>query len=118
MKIVTMIARYLLGLMFLVFGSNMFLQFIPMGPMPAGLAGQFYGRLVCRTLLLRGGRDHGRVGDSAFGEPVCGPGADAAGSGAVQYPALSSHDEPGRYWGGSVCNAALGACCLGAPDCV
>jgi putative oxidoreductase len=41
MKIVTMIARYLLGLMFLVFGSNMFLHFIPMGPMPAGLAGQF-----------------------------------------------------------------------------
>jgi putative oxidoreductase len=41
MKIVAMIARYLLGLMFLVFGSNMFLQFIPMGPMPPGLAGQF-----------------------------------------------------------------------------
>jgi hypothetical protein len=41
MKIVTMIARLLLGLMFLVFGANMFLHFIPMGPMPAGLAGQF-----------------------------------------------------------------------------
>jgi hypothetical protein len=41
MKIVTMIARYLLGLMFLVFGSNSFLHFIPMGPLPAGLAGQF-----------------------------------------------------------------------------
>jgi hypothetical protein len=36
-----MIARYLLGLMFLVFGSNMFLHFIPMGQMPTGLAGQF-----------------------------------------------------------------------------
>ena len=31
MKIVAMIARYLLGLMFAVFGSNMFLHFIPMG---------------------------------------------------------------------------------------
>jgi len=41
MKIVAMIARLLLGLMFLVFGLNMFLHFIPMGPMPAGLAGQF-----------------------------------------------------------------------------
>lgn len=41
MKIVTTIARYLLGLMFLVFGSNMFLHFIPMGPLPTGLAGQF-----------------------------------------------------------------------------
>lgn len=45
MKIVTMIARYLLGLMFLVFGSNMFFHFIPMGPMPAGSAGQFMGAL-------------------------------------------------------------------------
>jgi hypothetical protein len=41
MKIVTAIARYLLGLMFLVFGLNMFFAFIPMGPMPTGLAGQF-----------------------------------------------------------------------------
>jgi uncharacterized membrane protein YphA (DoxX/SURF4 family) len=45
MKYVTMIARYLLGLMFLVFGSNMFLNFIPMGPMPTGLAGQFTAAL-------------------------------------------------------------------------
>ena len=45
MKIVTMIARYLLGLMFLVFGSNMFLQFIPMGQLPPGVAGQFTAAL-------------------------------------------------------------------------
>jgi putative oxidoreductase len=45
MKIVAMIARLLLGLMFLVFGLNMFLHFIPMGPMPAGLAGQFTAAL-------------------------------------------------------------------------
>ena len=45
MKIVTMIARYLLGLMFLIFGSNMFLSFIPMGPLPPGLAGQFTAAL-------------------------------------------------------------------------
>jgi hypothetical protein len=45
MKIVAMIARLLLGLMFLVFGSNMFLHFIPMGPMPTGLAGQFSAAL-------------------------------------------------------------------------
>jgi hypothetical protein len=45
MKIVAMIARLLLGLMFLVFGLNMFLLFIPMGPMPAGVAGQFTAAL-------------------------------------------------------------------------
>lgn len=45
MKIVATIARYLLGLMFLAFGLNNFFPFIPMGPMPAGLAGQFAGVL-------------------------------------------------------------------------
>jgi hypothetical protein len=46
MKIVGAIARYLLGLMFLVFGSNMFLNFIPMPPPPPGLAGQFSVALI------------------------------------------------------------------------
>jgi len=46
MKIAATIARYLLGLMFLVFGSNHFLNFIPMGQMPTGLAGQFMTALI------------------------------------------------------------------------
>jgi putative oxidoreductase len=41
MKIVVLIARILLGLVFLVFGLNGFLNFLPMGPLPTGLAGQF-----------------------------------------------------------------------------
>ena len=45
MKIVSTIARYLLGLMFTVFSLNGFLHFIPMQPMPP-LAGQFMGVLV------------------------------------------------------------------------
>jgi uncharacterized membrane protein YphA (DoxX/SURF4 family) len=45
MRIVALIARILLGLMFFVFGLNGFLQFLPMGPMPTGLAGQFIGAL-------------------------------------------------------------------------
>ncbi|MDX6382967.1 MAG: putative oxidoreductase, partial [Blastocatellia bacterium] len=43
--IVTLIARLLLGLIFLVFGLNGFLNFIK-GPMPSGLAGQFVGALA------------------------------------------------------------------------
>ena len=46
MKIVTLIARLLLGLIFVVFGLNGFLNFLSMGPMPSGLAGQFIGALV------------------------------------------------------------------------
>ena len=40
MKIVTIIARVLLGLLFVVFGSNAFLHFIPMPPM-SGPSGDF-----------------------------------------------------------------------------
>jgi putative oxidoreductase len=46
MKILTLIARLLLGLAFVVFGLNGFLNFLSMGPMPSGLAGQFIGALV------------------------------------------------------------------------
>lgn len=41
MRIVTLVARLLLGLVFVVFGLNGFLQFLDMGPLPSGLAGQF-----------------------------------------------------------------------------
>ena len=41
MKIVILIARLLLGLIFVVFGLNGFFNFISMGPLPSGLAGQF-----------------------------------------------------------------------------
>ena len=45
MKIASLIARLLLGLIFLVFGLNGFLHFIPMPP-PAGAAGQFFAALI------------------------------------------------------------------------
>lgn len=45
MKIVTLIARLLLGLMFFVLGLNGFLGFLNMGPTPTGLAGQFMAAL-------------------------------------------------------------------------
>jgi putative oxidoreductase len=41
MKVATIIARVLLGLMFVVFGSNAFLHFIPTPPLPQNLAGDF-----------------------------------------------------------------------------
>jgi putative oxidoreductase len=45
MKIVSLIVRLLLGLAFVVFGLNGFLNFLNMGPVPTGLAGQFIGAL-------------------------------------------------------------------------
>ena len=62
MKIVTLIARLLLGLICVVFGLNGFLNFLSMGPAPTGLAGQFLGALflshyywVVAALQIAGG---------------------------------------------------------------
>ena len=41
MKIATIVARILLGLIFVVFGSNAFLHFLPMPPLPQGLVGEY-----------------------------------------------------------------------------
>src|SRR5437879_8813713 len=51
MKIITVIARFLLGLVFLVFGLNGFLQFIP-SPPPTGITGQFVGALFVSHYLV------------------------------------------------------------------
>lgn len=67
MKIAVLIARILLGLIFVFFGLNGFLHFIPSPPIP-GPAGQFLGalfvshyavaifalQLICGILLLAG----------------------------------------------------------------
>ena len=49
MKIATLIARILLGLLFLVFGLNGFLHFIPM-KLADWPRGAVYGRAVCFAL--------------------------------------------------------------------
>jgi len=46
MKIAAIIVRILLGLVFVVFGSNIFLQFMPAPPPPATLAGDFSKALM------------------------------------------------------------------------
>ena len=51
MKTASTIARYLLGVIFLVFGLNGFLHFIPMPP-PTGVAGQFMGALFVSHLFV------------------------------------------------------------------
>ena len=51
MKIASTISRYLLGVIFLTFGLNGFLHFIPMPP-PAGVAGQFFGALFVSRLYV------------------------------------------------------------------
>jgi putative oxidoreductase len=50
-KIASAVARYLLGTIFLVFGLNGFLHFIP-SPPPAGVAGQFFAALYLSHYLV------------------------------------------------------------------
>jgi uncharacterized membrane protein YphA (DoxX/SURF4 family) len=51
MKIATIIARSLLGLIFVVFGSNMFLHFIQMAPPPEGPGRDFMTALFVSHYL-------------------------------------------------------------------
>src|SRR6266446_6031709 len=51
MRTVSAIARYLAGVLFLVFGLNGFLHFIPLPP-PGGIAGQFMGALYASHYLV------------------------------------------------------------------
>jgi putative oxidoreductase len=50
MKTASTVARYLAGVIFLVFGLNGFLHFIPLPP-PGGVAGQFMGALFVSHYL-------------------------------------------------------------------
>ena len=50
MRIASVIARYLAGVIFLVCGLNGFLNFIPLPP-PGGIAGQFMGALYVSHYL-------------------------------------------------------------------
>ena len=52
MKIAATIARYLMGLIFVVFGLNKFFNFIPSGPLPPGVAGEFIGALVASKYIM------------------------------------------------------------------
>jgi len=51
MRIASNVARYILGILFTVFGLNGFLQFIPAVPMP-GLAGQFVTVLIASHYMI------------------------------------------------------------------
>jgi putative oxidoreductase len=51
MKITSIIARFLLGLIFLIFGLNGFFHFLSM-PAPTGVAGQFIGALFVSHFLI------------------------------------------------------------------
>ena len=88
MKIAVLVARILLGLLFLFFGLNGFLNFLH-APMPPGPAGQ-YMALLGRTFYMHFVFLVQIVGGaSAAFRPVHPAGADSARPGDLQHPPLS-----------------------------
>ncbi len=51
MRIASLIARYLMALIFVVFGSNHLFNFLPQPPPPPGIAGQFFHILMSTGYL-------------------------------------------------------------------
>ncbi len=52
MKIITVVARILLGVVFVFFGLNGLLNFLPQPPLPPGPAGQFLGALFASHYVV------------------------------------------------------------------
>ena len=97
MKIATIIARSLLGLIFVTFGLNMFLNFIPMPPPPEGPAREFMTALsLCRGSIAS------RRGPHPVKRALDTVGSNAAGTCHCEYRLLPRPD--------GTCRIADGAC--------
>ena len=97
MKTTSIVARYLLGLMFTVFGLNGFLNFIHQPPPTNPLALQFFGAIVAShfAAFFFAGQVFGGL-LLLFGSirATC---ADTAGCGALQHPGVSPDDVTGHH---------------------
>ncbi len=52
MKIIAIVARILLGAIFVFFGSNLIFHFLPMGPTPPGAMGQYMTALYTSHYII------------------------------------------------------------------
>ena len=93
MKIVATIARYLMGLIFVVFGLNKFLNFIPTGPMPGGVAGQFMNVFIVTKWAMMVGLVRGRGRPFPAGQSLCPSGSCLPGPGDREHPVCERNDD-------------------------
>ena len=96
MKIASTIARYLLALVFIVFGLNGFLHFIPQPPPPSGLAGEYFKVMFTSHYLvvcLWAATARGRVVSVSTNRAV---GVDVLGAVDRQHSAVPCADGSGR----------------------
>ena len=71
MKIAATIARYLLGIIFLFFGSNLLFHFLPNPPMPPGPMSDFSSALFVTHYIFTRRSFSGRACDPAAHQPLC-----------------------------------------------
>jgi hypothetical protein len=96
MNIVVLIVRLLLGLVFLVFGLNAFLQFHN-GPIPGGVAGQFLQALFRSHYVLAIGAVQTVGGALLLINRYVPPGADDSWAGDRKHFALPSAAQSRRH---------------------
>ena len=109
MKITSMIARYLLGLMFTVFGLNGFLNFIHQPPPGESTGDSVFccrQRIALCRVLFRNAIAGRTVIAFRLLRPTC---ADSVGGGTLQYPRFS----PDAFTGDN-CSGSGGLCTVGA----
>src|ERR1700726_2640464 len=97
MKTTSIVARYLLGLQFTVFGLNGFLNFIHQPPPTNPLALQFFGAIVASHFAAFFFRGAGVWWTVAALRPIRATCADTAGCGALQHPGVSPDDVTGHH---------------------
>src|ERR1700686_497856 len=95
MRTATAIARYLAGVIFLVFGLNGFLNFIPLPP-PGGHCGTVHGCPLCLALPVGDLRVSGHRSSTSAGQPLRAVGGGRAGAGDRQHSCFPRLDGPER----------------------
>jgi len=111
MKIVVLIARILLGLIFVVFGLNPFLKYIPM-QMPPGTAGQFLTVLFVSHFVYVVGAAQVIGGVLLLVNRYAATGSDDSRACDREHPCLSLADGPERAAAGDYSDGALVHCVL------
>ena len=96
MKIATLVARYLLGLILTVFGLNGFFNFLPQAPLP-DQAVQFFTLLVTTHYMVLVSSCSNSLGRTPLARNRISAGAHVDRSRPRQHPALPHHDEPERH---------------------
>src|SRR6266700_4352450 len=108
MRTLSTIARYLAGVIFLVFGLNGFLNFIPLPP-PGWHRWAIHGRAVCLALSVGDLRFPGHRRDTPAAQPLRAVRGGRAGAGDRQHSFVPCFDGPERAPAGPLRGCTLGS---------